>query len=181
MPVPKRSLTKIEVAEAQLKYAVRLFFSEADPIPIETLVGAASGVLRGIAKRHGLQPPLHDSDLIVPERKGEWIRALHKEQNFFKHSDKDADEVLDYNAAGLQYLLFEVCHLYRHLASEKYLQHRQCSEGLIYEIWFQMAHPHLLKDPVEWQSGYGKKLEGINPKNLKFFAQLIDSFPALIP
>jgi hypothetical protein len=78
-----RSLSKIEVAEAQLKCAIKLFFSEDDPIPIETLVGAASGVLTALAKHHGVQAFIHDSDMIRPEYKSKWIRALHKEQNFF--------------------------------------------------------------------------------------------------
>ena len=169
----KRVLTKIEVAEAQLKCAITLFFSKADPIPIETLVGAASGVLRGLAKRHGVQAILHENDLINPERKSEWITTLHKEQNYFKHADNDSDQVLEYNPVGFTYLLLEACHLYSHLASDKFLKHHQCYECIVYQTWFSLAHPHLLKDPKEWHAFIGHHLEGIEASDLDFFKKLI--------
>ena len=143
----KLRVSKIEAAETQLECAIRMFFARANPVPIGTLVGAASGILTTLAKHYGLQAFLHDSDWIKPEKKREWIQHLHKEQNYFKHADKDHDEDLEYDPDCFQYLLVEACHLYRWLASEKYLKHRQCSSAIIYEIWFSMAHPHLLKDP----------------------------------
>lgn len=137
----KKALTKIEVAESQLKCAIRLFFLEYDPIPIETLVGAASGVLRGLASRHGLQAFIHDTDWIKPEYKSKWIATLHKAQNFFKHADQDPDRTLEYESEALHFLLAETCYLYRHLASEKYLKHRQCIEAIAYELWFHWLIP----------------------------------------
>jgi hypothetical protein len=59
-------LTKIEIAEIQLRSAIRLFFSKEHPIVVETLFGAASGVLRGLAKHCGMQSILHDADLVKP-------------------------------------------------------------------------------------------------------------------
>jgi hypothetical protein len=144
----KKALTKIRVAESQLKFAIRLFFLEYDPILIEIFVRAASGVLRGLASRHGLRAFIHDTDWIKPEYKSKWIATLHKAQNFFKHAaDQDADRTLEYESETLHFLLAETCYLYRHLASEKYLKHRQCIEAIAYELWFALAYPHLLKDP----------------------------------
>lgn len=143
----KKALTKIQVAESELKCAIRLFFLEYDAIPIEILVGAASGVLRGLALRYGVQAFIHDTDWVKPEYKSEWVATLHKAQNFFKHADRDPDRTLEYESKVLHFLLAETCYLYRHLASEKYLKHRQRIEAIAYELWFALAYPHLLKDP----------------------------------
>jgi hypothetical protein len=140
-------LTKIAVAEIQLRSAVRLFFGEEHPVVVETLVGAASGVLRGLAKHCGLQSALHDTDLIKPEYRREWIKILHEYQNFFKHADEDPTATINYEPRALHYLLLEACHLYRHLASDVHLKHRQLKEALAFEVWFAMKYPHLLIDP----------------------------------
>jgi hypothetical protein len=151
----KTRLTKIEVAESHLKWAVKLFFLRSDPIVIETLVGAASGVLRGIAHARGVQPFVHDSDWIKPEYKGLWIKTLHKAQNFSKHADKDPDGVLEYETEMLHFMLLEACHLYRHLSSDMYLGYHQCKEALVYELWFAAAYPHLIKVPEELKTFMG--------------------------
>jgi hypothetical protein len=83
-------LSKFEVARRQLRSAIRLFFLESDPVSIETLAGAANGVLRGMARGRNVQSYFHDSDLIKPDFRKEWISFLHESQNFFKHAERDA-------------------------------------------------------------------------------------------
>jgi hypothetical protein len=139
-------LRKIDAAEANLKFAVRLFFARAHPVAVETLNAAASGVLRGLGEKHGIQSYLHDSDLIRDEHRGEWISILHKAQNFFKHADKDSEAELDYDPKMLQFLILETCHLYRYLASEKYLRYHQLKEAICFEVWFSCKYPEYLRD-----------------------------------
>jgi hypothetical protein len=174
----KIKLSKISVAASHLRWAVKLFFLRCDPPVIETLVGAASGVLRGIAKQRGVQAFLHDSDLIKPEYKGFWIKTLHKPQNFFKHSDKDADEVLEYEPKGVQFILLEACSLYRHLASDKHLGHQQCKEALLYELWFALAHPDLIMDLEEYERFlklFGLMgIKDIDPDDFEMFQDILD-------
>jgi hypothetical protein len=139
--------TKIEVAEIQLRIAIRMLFCEEHPVAIETLVGAASGVLRDLAKQRGFGSILHDNVLVNPEHKSEWIELFHKPQNFAKHADRDPQGICDYQPRVLHYLLLETCQLYRQLASDDHLEHRQIKEALMYEIWFSLKYPHLLCDP----------------------------------
>jgi hypothetical protein len=175
----KIKVTKIEAAEAQLKCAIRLFFARVDPISIGTLVGAASGVLRALGKRHGVQAILHDSDLIIPAYKGKWIEALHTQQNFFKHADRDIDEVLEFDPKSFEMLLVESCHLYRHLASARHLNHGQCYECLVFELWFSHAHPELLKDQSEWDATTGLQFKGVDPNDFEFFLKSIEATDSL--
>lgn len=103
-----------------------------------------------MAKIHGIQAFLHDSDLIDPKYKKDWLKALHEPRNFFKHADNDPDKTLEYDAQGLPFLLLEACHLYRRLASDNYLKHRQCQAVIIFEIWFCLAYPKCIKKMEEW-------------------------------
>lgn len=143
-------LNKIEAAEIQLNEAIFLFFDNAHPIVIETLIGAVVGVLRPLGKEYGIKAPLHDSDLIKPEFKREWIwKYLHKVQNFCKHSDRDYEAILSYEADVLPIYIYEACHLYGHLSSEKCINCRQSKAVTLYQIWFWLKYPQLLKDPME--------------------------------
>lgn len=161
-------LTKIEVAEIQLRVAIRLFFCEEHPVVVETLVAAASGVLRGLADQRGLRGILHDNALVKPEHKKDWIRTLHEAQNFFKHADKDPAVTFDYQPQMLHYLLMEACQLYRQLASDDHLKHRLLKEGVMYEIWFSFKYPHLLLDPdAPRKLTEGRGLQAFDPDDFE--------------
>ncbi|MFA4981349.1 MAG: hypothetical protein WC592_02630 [Candidatus Omnitrophota bacterium] len=145
----KIKISKIQAAEAQLNEAIFLFFDEANPVVIETLIGAVIGILRPIGKKYGIQAPSHDSDKIKPEYKKLWIDTLHKAQNFFKHADNDSDDILSYENDILPFCIVEACHLFRYVASDKCLKYRQSQPALLFEIWFWLKYPHLLKDLAE--------------------------------
>lgn len=93
---------------------------------------------------------------------------LHEFQNFFKHADNDPTATIAYEARALHYLTLEACHLYRHLAADTHLNHRQLKEALVFEVWFATKYPHLLSDP----SGFrdlkdGFRLESFDPDDFE--------------
>ena len=145
-------LTKFDVARRQLRSAIRLFFLDSDPVSIETLAGAANGVLRGMAVGRNVQSYLHDSDLIKPEFRKEWFNFLHESQNFFKHADRDADALLEFNPEWVKFVLLETCHLFRNLAAHKDFKQRQLKEAILYELWFSLAYPQYLIDPTKFHN-----------------------------
>jgi len=146
----KMTLTKLEVARKQLIVAIRLFFCESDPISIETLAGAANGVLRGLAAAKGIQSPIHDTDLIKPEYKKEWISKLHESQNFFKHADRDSDASLDFNPEWIKFVILEACILIRQISQDA--NSPLLKECILFEIWFANSYPQYLKDPEIFNS-----------------------------
>jgi len=162
----KIKFNKIQVAEIQLNEAIFLFFDNAHPLIVETLIGAVVGVLRPLGKKYGINAPAHDWDGIKPEYKKTWINDyLHKAQNFCKHADNDLDEILEYEIEGLPYSIYEACYLYRHIASDKALKYRQSSAALLFELWLMAERPHLLKSVEAFNQLL--KSTGMNVKQIK--------------
>jgi hypothetical protein len=145
----KINVSKIQVAEMQLNEAIFLFFDRANPIVIETLIGAVIGVLMPLGKKYGIKAPFHDSDKIKPEYKKVWINKLREAQNFSKHADHDLGTVLSYETDIFPFRIIEACYLFRHISSDKCLKYKQSQSAIMYEIWFWLKYPYLLKDPVE--------------------------------
>ena len=50
---PFEKLTKLEVAERQLRVAIRLFFERKDAVAVHTLAAASRDLLNDLAKRKG--------------------------------------------------------------------------------------------------------------------------------
>jgi hypothetical protein len=78
-------------------------------------------------------------------------------------------------------LLLEACHLYRHLASDKFLKFHQCPAALLYELWFGLAYPHLLKkDEIihPLLAEFYSKFEGevTDPNDFRLFKQILAHF-----
>ena len=174
----KVALTKIQVAEIQINEAVYLFFHRRSSIAVETLAGATIDTLRSLAKHHGYGVGLiHDSDLIKPEKKSEWIRYLHKSINFFKHADKDHDKILEYRPESCRFMLLEACYLYRHIASDRCLKYRQSPYGLLFEYWFSLKYPQFIKDQKNYQNFQNaSNIPDLDPNDFEVFQMTLDGF-----
>lgn len=84
------TVNKFDVAEKQLHQAINLFFSGGDAISIHTLSEASSQVLYDISKQESDQASLlRDTSWVKAEHKQDWLRALTKARNYFKHADRD--------------------------------------------------------------------------------------------
>ena len=46
----------------------------------------------------------------------EYMRLLHAAPNFFKHADNDADDTLEFNPAGTEFVIFDAVETYNVLA-----------------------------------------------------------------
>ena len=103
-------LSKIDVAEAQIRAAVRMFFEGQHPVPIFTLANAAREIVASIGEQTDVQTV--QSDLAeqrgVPFKK--FVQPLSRIANFFKHADRDADAYLEFNEDDLEVVLQLACH-----------------------------------------------------------------------
>jgi hypothetical protein len=113
-------ISKLDAAKRQLETAVRLYFSEADPVSIHTLTWAVYQVLSDINKSRGGAPMVPESILqsVLPDKADEAKRRLSAAANFFKHADRDAGNVLAFDPAQTEVLLFVACSKYRDLTGE---------------------------------------------------------------
>lgn len=155
--------TKIEVAELQLRQAIHLFFSESEPVSIETLAAAANGILRGLGSHYGIRSPIHDSDYIKPEYKSEWFALLHADANYFKHADRDPLKTHLYKTNSVHFVLAEACHLYLHLAFHKEIKRKLALEPLAFNMWLWLKYPNLRLPNPFWDNMMPPILKNLNP------------------
>jgi len=113
-------ISKLDAAKRQLETAVRLYFSEADPVSIHTLTAAAHELLSDVNKSRGGPPMLTESLLqnVRPDKVDEAKRRLSATANFFKHADRDPEEVHAFDPAQTEILLFDACFKYKDLTGE---------------------------------------------------------------
>lgn len=114
MPIQRKAVTKRAAATAQLETAIKLYFENLDLISAYTLCVAADGILEGIYRNKRAEILKHHRDKIEnpedfrfswaeeceirikPQHRREAFQHLNKSQNFFKHADKDHDDILEF-------------------------------------------------------------------------------------
>lgn len=80
---------KIDVARRQLCEAIRLLFSERDPVAIHTLVAAAHQVLFDIGKCQDVASIVKPIGKSSPSEEADHNKLINSAINFMKHADKD--------------------------------------------------------------------------------------------
>jgi hypothetical protein len=131
-------VSKLDAARRQLDAAIDLYFAEGDEIAIHTLAAAAYELVNTLRTKRGL--PDEITAMILPEYRKEFEQRWRKAQNFFKHADKDADSVLEFEPHQTEIRLF--------MASLWYLALARRTESMnAFQIWFSMHNQGILLDP----------------------------------
>lgn len=130
-------ITKIDAAKRQIDVAIRLLFSNEDPVAIHTIMAAGFQVIRDIA-RHQNKDFL--KAYIVPGKEKQFWGAVNKIANFYKHADRDPDpdNFIEVSTDTNELLLFLACALYQNLEYE--LSH----EMNAFVGWFSAIYPDLV-------------------------------------
>ena len=165
-------LTKFDVAERQLLEAIRMFFDEKDEVSIRTLSQAAGEVLYCIGNERGVVSIVRDNDIFQPERKSEYLAAIFRSRNFFKHADRDPRSIHEFNTFLNDFSLIDAINMY------KMLKKHWTPETRMFYVWFILAYPNLLRNNSEVQSVIEKfNVNSINDQsdNKQLFAQIIRS------
>ena len=91
-------VTKLDVGRRQLRTAIRLWFQDADPVPVHTLAYAAYEIIHVLSKKHDKyrRTLIFDADMIKDEHRQEWNDKMKKGANFFKHAKNDAEDSLEF-------------------------------------------------------------------------------------
>ena len=113
----RKEITKEQAASMQLDTAVKLYFENRDLVSAHTLAAAATGIIDGVYKGNrnailqrqfeGVDDP-HEVELqfpfcdqwdfrVKPQHRKEFFRLLNASQNFFKHANRDADAIHQFN------------------------------------------------------------------------------------
>lgn len=158
-------LTKLEIAERQLGQAIRLFFDGGDDVSIHTLTAAAGDILDDLAKARGVTTFIEEIfGRIVPEDHQQLRQAMRSPQNGFKHADRDADSMVEYDRH------MTVLHLYQTCVTHQRLTDVHLPETLVFEVWLHMTYP----ESLGLESFPHPMANLVDPTDLTLFSEEID-------
>jgi hypothetical protein len=139
-------LTKIDVAEAQIRAAVRMFFRGGHPVPVYTLANAAREIVATIGEKIDVETVQQELAASRGIKVKERVRPLGAAANFFKHADRDADQTLDFDEGDAEVVLQLACHDFGRINGGMPV------EAQIYEAWITaIAFPRVSDAPLRSQ------------------------------
>ncbi len=148
--------TKFEVAESQLITAIKLYFNDDDPVSIHTLIRASHEILDGLCNFKKIERSvLHKGveSFINPEFKKLVFKKTSEAKNFFKHTKKDPEDVINWNPELSEYFIWDAISLYERLKNKEI-----SSEMFIFKVYFRIEKKDL------WPNN--NEFENINLKDL---------------
>jgi hypothetical protein len=102
-------ISKLEAATRQLDTAISLWFSGGDIISIHTLACSAYQIIHDINRKKGYRDLLYDSVVVKDEYRREMINLLKGDYNFFKHAEKDPDQLIEFDGSKTEtFILFSL-------------------------------------------------------------------------
>ena len=140
----KLKISKLDAAKRQIETAIRLYFSNADPISIHTLTMSAYNVLRDLNKNRGGNPLLGKElilDYVKEDKLNEFKKMINKAENFFKHADKNHEETVDFNPNQSEFYILEACWTYYRLSGEFPPLFK------LYQGWYIANHQNIFNFP----------------------------------
>lgn len=139
-------ISKLDAVRRQLETAIRLYFSNGDPVSIHTLAAAAYNITRDINKKMGSSPLLIKELFLKCVREGheeEVRKKLNEAENFFKHAERDHQAVIDFNPELSEMFVLEACSAYYKLRGEFPPLFK------LFQSWFIANHQDLFSFPDE--------------------------------
>jgi hypothetical protein len=128
------SLTKIDIVEAQLSAAIRMYFENAHPVPVHTLACAAREIMSVLGEKLEMDTFLDEFAYFSGENVKDLRKRLTRFWNFMKHADRDPADVLsDFSDRDNDLILFCVCRDLALIAKGLPI------EAQVFEVWFFAA------------------------------------------
>jgi hypothetical protein len=139
--------TKIDVAEAHIRTAVKLFFDDAHPIPIHLLACSAREILTKLGGKMGVATILDDVASARGATTGEVEKKAREFVNFMKHADRDpAATLTNFSDRDNDPVLFFACQDFGRVAGGMPI------EAQVYEAWFfATVVKQVSRGGVKWQ------------------------------
>lgn len=109
-------ITKLDAARRQLRTAIELWFSDADPVSIQALAYASHEIIHRLYRLKGLSDLLYDSNALTDKQQKEFPKLLKQSANFIKHATREAefDEKAIFNSSTNDlFLIFSTIGLHR--------------------------------------------------------------------
>lgn len=139
----KLDIDKMGVAERQINTSIRILFNKEDPIPIHTIISAGLRILRDIAKHRKISYEGLIDQVIKPDKRKEFWSKISSPANFFKHADRDHNDILKGVDEQINDMMIFIS-----------ISYYECLNGDIsiemkaFKCWFMMCHPNVFSDEV---------------------------------
>jgi len=109
-------ITKLDAARRQLRTAIELWFSDADPVSIQALAYGSHEIIHRLYRRKGLSDLLYDSYALTDKQRKEFPILLKQSANFIKHATREAEsneEAIFNSSTNDLFLIFSTIGLHR--------------------------------------------------------------------
>jgi hypothetical protein len=100
-------ITKLEAAIRQIDAAVTLVFDSGDQVVIHTLAAAAANIFSDVLESRNVSQSWREK--VRSEHalsNAQYRDVVHKAWNFFKHADRNPEDVLEFDERESEYLIF---------------------------------------------------------------------------
>jgi hypothetical protein len=131
---------KLTAARRQFATAVDLWFADGDPVSTHTLVAASGRVFSDLLRHKGLTDHLVNNAYIRPDKRREWIAAIRRPSNFFKHADDDPGDVHEFDES------INALHMLHSIVALEQLGCTLTALELAFLNRFELEHPDVLVD-----------------------------------
>ena len=138
-------ISKLDAALRQLQTAILLYFNSRDPVSIHTLSAAAYNLLRDIRdSRKEAFAMSKDAGGIPAQYKKAFRDLISKSENFFKHADRDPNDIHLFRTQGTEILLIDACDAYIRMTGEEpeYIA--------LFKRWHATCNPQYYKNDSEF-------------------------------
>jgi hypothetical protein len=149
-------LNKTDVARRQIDASIRLFFSAEEPIAVHSVIAAGLTIVKDLCRHRG------DIDSfngwVLPDAEKKLWRTINESANFFKHADKDPNEIHEFNPEWTEDLILTAAKWFRDLGNSA------SPEMDAYLTWYSLSHPGFVNEKVLSafrNAGVSKKYEAL--------------------
>lgn len=153
-------VSKLDAARRQLETAINLFFYEKDDVSIHTLAAAAFNILDDIRKDWNIDHKTIRQKVLNnagKEQSKETLKSIKSAENYFKHADRDPNELIDFKPHQTLYLIADACATYCFITGNKIPIFN------VFSLWLVTSEPHMfvLSDEDKYL------IEDVVPKGLE--------------
>lgn len=129
-------LNKLDAARCQIHAAINIVFTNGDIVAAHTLAGAAATLLTDLVKQKIPEKSWDSHAQNANEISAkDYFRIMRHAQNYLKHAEHDANEVLELNPADTESLLFMAIMNLGELLSHDDIGMLSTEES-IYQLWY---------------------------------------------
>jgi hypothetical protein len=144
MTKAKIRVNKLEAASRQIDTAIRMTFSNEDPIAIHSIAAASRQIIKDICEIRGdIEGYLRFTNWIAEGHEKEFWNSINRSANFLKHADRDANAIHEMDAEENDFVILLASKWYHDLGCTTSLEMRT------FIAWIAMCHPNFLTSDAQ--------------------------------